>query len=255
MPQNPTVAETVCSTEAGLLSSRLARYVFFDRINRPYLRWQLEQFLPFLGRRILEIGCGVGGIIDLLGPRELIYGVDIEQDVLDYTAERFRERSDCRFALLDITTLQPEQIRRLQEHRFDSIVCINVLEHIRDDIGALQIMENLLLPGGTLALLVPAHLALYGPYDKVDGHYRRYSKAYLRTILQHTGLRLLRARYFNTIGAVGWWLQYKLLRRTIHGESQFGIMNRLLPLVRFFEKVNSRPFGLSLVAVCRRPLP
>lgn len=235
-----------------LLSSRLERYLLFDRLNRPYFRWQVEQFLPYLGQRILEIGCGVGGIIELLGNRELIHGLDVEPEVLAYARERFQGRPECRFDLLDITQASPDQLASLRENRFDSVVCINVLEHIRDDIAALQRMEAVLQPGGTLALLIPAHLALYGPYDKVDGHFRRYGKTYLRTILLHTNLQVVRMHYFNAIGAMGWWVQYRLLRRSIHGQGQLGLMNRLLPLVRVVEKLLKPPFGLSLVAICRK---
>jgi 2-polyprenyl-3-methyl-5-hydroxy-6-metoxy-1,4-benzoquinol methylase len=235
-----------------LISQRLSRYLLFDRMNRAYCRWQLDQFAPYLGRRILEIGCGVGGIIDLLGPRDLICGLDVEADVLAYAAERFRHRPECQFELCDISEADSETLEGLRQEQFDTIICMNVLEHIRDDIGALQRMEEVLAPGGTLALLVPAHLGLYGPYDKVDGHYRRYNKAYLRTILQQTGLRLVRSHYFNAVGALGWWLQYKLLRRSIHGEGQLGLMNRLLPLVRAAEWLVKPPFGLSLIAVCRK---
>jgi SAM-dependent methyltransferase len=236
----------------ALLSSRLDRYLLFDRVNRPYLRWQVEQFRPYLGRRILEIGCGVGGIIDLLGARELVYGLDVEEEVLAYAARRFRDRPECRFALLDVTRAPAERLADLKAQRFDSIVCVNVLEHIADDLGALRRMESLLEPGGILALLVPAHQALYGPYDELDGHFRRYDKRRLRGLLRRTGLRTLSLRYFNTVGAVGWWVQYKLLRRTIHGEGQFGVMNRVLPVVRRLEQAVSPPFGLSVVAVCRR---
>jgi 2-polyprenyl-3-methyl-5-hydroxy-6-metoxy-1,4-benzoquinol methylase len=236
----------------NLISQRLSRYLLFDRMNRAYCRWQLDQFRPYLGRRILEIGCGVGGIIDLLGPRDLICGLDVEAEVLDYAAERFRHRPECQFELCDINETDSETLERLRGEEFDTIICMNVLEHIRDDIGALQRMEEVLAPGGALALLVPAHLGLYGPYDKVDGHFRRYSKAYLRTILQQTGLRLVRSHYFNAVGALGWWVQYKLLRRSIHGEGQLGLMNRLLPLVRAAEWLVKPPFGLSLIAVCRK---
>jgi hypothetical protein len=74
----------------------------------------------------------------------------------------------------------------------------------------------------------------------------------LRTILQHTGFRLERAHYLNAVGALGWWVQYKLLRRSVHGEGQLGMMNRVLPFVRAAEAILKPPFGLSLVAVCRK---
>jgi SAM-dependent methyltransferase len=234
------------------VSSRLARYVHLDRANLPYLAWQLDQFRPFLGRRVLEIGCGVGGVLSLLGPRECIWGIDVDPEILAYARERFRDRPEFRFAVADLGALDPALVAELAAQRFDTILCINVLEHVRDDIGALQTLERLLVPGGTLALLVPAHLALYGAYDRVDGHWRRYGRAYLRTILSHTRLRPVRMHYFNAAGALGWFVQYRLLRRNVHDQSHFGRMNRLLPIVRPLEAWLPPPFGLSLVAVCRR---
>jgi SAM-dependent methyltransferase len=193
--------------ESAALTSRVARYTEFDRLNRPYLEWQLAGFRPFLGRRILEIGCGVGGILDLVGPREAVLGVDVDREVL---------------------------------------------EHVRDDLAALERLERVLAPGGHLCLLVPAHFGLYGSYDRLDGHYRRYSRSHLGILLSHTGFQVLQLRYFNAIGALGWWLNYKLLRRSIHGGAQFDLMNRVIPVARRIEALVPPPFGLSVVALCRR---
>ena len=101
---------------------------------------------------------------------------------------------------------------------------------------------------------MPAHLALYGAWDRLDGHWRRYGKALLRTILSHTQLRPIRLHHFNAVGAIGWWVQYRLLGRQVHGPGHFGRMNRLLPIVRPLESWWKPPFGLSLVAVCRREI-
>ena len=250
-PGEPTPLGASADPDA-LVASRLERYVHLDRANLPYLAWQLDQFRPFLGRRVLEIGCGVGGVLSLLGPRECIWGIDVDPEILAYARERFRDRPEYRFAVADLGALDPAQVAEFEAQRFDTILCINVLEHVRDDIGALHTLERLLVPGGTLALLVPAHLALYGAYDRVDGHWRRYDKAYLRTILSHTSLHPLRMHYFNAVGALGWFVQYRLLRKTVHDQSHFGRMNWLLPIVRPLESWLKPPFGLSLVAVCRR---
>ena len=240
------------SDSRSLVSSRLARYLHLDPLTGPYLDWQLDQVRPWLGRRVLEIGCGVGGIVERLGSRERIVGIDVDPDVLAHARARFRDRPECRFLAADLGALTEAQSAELEAERFDTIVCINVLEHVRDDIGALLTLERLLVPGGTLALLTPAHAALYGPYDRIDGHWRRYGKAHLRTLLSHTRLKVLRLHYFNAAGALGWWLQYRLLKKSMHGESHFNRMNRLLPLVRPLESWWKPPFGLSLVAVCRR---
>ena len=140
----------------------------------------------------------------------------------------------------------------LESQRFDTVVAINVLEHLRDDVGALRSLEGLLEPDGILALLVPAHSWLYGPYDRADGHYRRYSKASLRSALLKTRFRPVKMHYLNAPGAMVWWVRYRLLRRSTLGRSQFGGMNAILPVVKRIERLVPPPFGLSLVAVCRR---
>lgn len=239
-------------SESALIEHRLERYIAYDKTNRAYTGWQVDQFHQYLGQRILEIGCGVGGVIDLLGRRELIRGLDIESDVLAYAAQRFRERPECEFGHQDFGAIREDEVKALRDRRFDTIVCINVLEHIRDDLGALQRAAEILVAGGHLALLVPAHLELYGAYDRLDGHFRRYSRLYLRTLLLHVPLEPLRLYYFNALGALGWWVQYKLLRRTIHGGAQLGLMSRLTAILRPLESALRPPFGLSLVAICRK---
>ena len=233
-------------------ANRHVRYAQLDRVNHPYLDWQLEQFRPWLGQRILEVGCGVGGIVSLLGPRERIVGLDVDPEVLGHARERFVGRPECSFVVADVAEFSHAQLDELAAERFDTILCINALEHMRDDIAGLRAFERLLAPGGTLALLMPAHNALYGSYDRLDGHWRRYDKRYLRTLLSHTKLSVLRMHYFNAAGALGWWVQYRLLKRSVHDESHFGRMNRLIPIVRPLESWWKPPFGLSLVAVCRR---
>ena len=243
--------EAPISSGSDTDTSRLERYRGFDEVNRPYLRWQLEQFEPFLGRRILEVGCGLGGIVELIEGAELVYGIDVEPEVLAHAARRCAHRPECRFRLADVSCLSPEDREELAQQRFDTVVAVNVLEHIRDDLGALLEIERLLVPGGVLALLVPAHLWLYGAYDRVDGHFRRYGRRHLELLLSHTRLRPIRLRYLNAPGAVAWWLRYRLLRRATLEHGQLGAMAAVLPVVRAVERILPPPFGLSLVAVCR----
>ena len=113
-------------------------------------------------------------------------------------------------------------------------------------------MASLVEPGAHLALLVPAHQWLYGRYDELDGHFRRYSKHSLCELLSRTPFEVLDLHYFNSIGALGWWVQYRLLRRQVHGQESFGAMNAILPALRVAERLIEPPFGLSVVALCRR---
>lgn len=246
------MSATAAAIRQARVDSRLERYLAFDRVSRPYLEWQLEAFRPFLGRRILEVGCGVGSVLALLAPRERLFGVDVEPEILAAAAARFRERPEFGFARLDAARLSAADLDALRAERFDTLVSLNVLEHIEDDAAALRAFARLLPAGGTLALLVPAHPALFGPYDALDGHHRRYSRAALGARVEAAGFELLALRYHNAVGALGWFVQYKLLRRTIHDEGHLGLMNRVVPLMRPLERRLPPPFGLSLIAVGRR---
>jgi SAM-dependent methyltransferase len=233
--------------------ARLNRYRLFDEVNAPYMRWQLEQFRPFLGPRLLEVGCGVGSILAQLSPREFVMGVDVEDEMVAFAGQRFTDRRLYRFAALDISSLSTEDRSMLKRQRFDTVLCINVLEHVLDDVSAVAAMVDILEPGGTLALLVPAHPALYGQYDAMEGHFRRYSRASLNGLLARSGLEVVRLHRFNLAGAAGWWFQYRLLRQRIHGQGHFKVLQTAMPVLRAIEARIKPPFGLSLVAVGKKP--
>ena len=238
--------------EGTTTDARLNRYRLFDEVNAPYMRWQVEQFGSFLGPRLLEVGCGVGSILAQLPPREFVMGVDIEADLVAYSAHRFSDRRRYEFASLDISAPSTENRAMLKGHRFDTVMSINVLEHVRDDAAALATMADVVEPGGTLAILVPAHPSLYGPYDEMEGHFRRYSRGGLRDLLTRTGLDIVRLQRFNMVGAAGWWFQYRLLRRRIHGQGHFKILQAALPALKVLEGMVKPPLGLSLVAVAKK---
>jgi hypothetical protein len=108
------------------------------------------------------------------------------------------------------------------------------------------------VPGGVLAVLVPAHPALYGHYDAMDGHFRRYTKSRLRDVLSKSGLGVERLYRFNLVGAAGWFVQYRVLRRKIHQQGHFAVMQAMLPALKAIESRVRPPFGLSLIAVARK---
>jgi SAM-dependent methyltransferase len=239
--------------EGTSADARLNRYRVFDEVNAPYMRWQLQQFEPFVGPRLLEVGCGVGSILAQLSPRELVMGIDVEDELVAFARHRFSDRHGYEFATLDISALSEQSRATLMQHRFDTILCINVLEHVMDDTAAIKAMADVLAPGGALLLLVPAHPALYGPYDRMEGHFRRYSRRGLRSLLRRSGLDVARLHRFNLVGAAGWWVQYRLLRRNIHRQAHFKILQAALPFLRVIEAHMKPPFGLSLIAVATKP--
>ena len=129
------------------------------------------------------------------------------------------------------------------------MICLNVLEHIDDDAGALRKMTELCRPGGSVVILVPALMMLYGAMDRSFGHFRRYSQRTLRRAFQAAGLRVVSSRYFNMLGALGW-----LLKGRITGGDQLDtrscrLFDRLVPYLDALERLLPRPFGQSLIMV------
>jgi SAM-dependent methyltransferase len=134
--------------------------------------------------------------------------------------------------------------------RFDSVSCVNVLEHIADDAGALKGFKQILVPGGRVLVFVPAVQAAYGPLDAELGHHRRYSKRTLRAAFEAAGLELIRLRYTNPIGLAGWMYNSHISKSTAHSLSQVKSFETLVaPWALPLERLLPPPIGLSLVAV------
>ena len=134
---------------------------------------------------------------------------------------------------------------------FDYALCQNVLEHIEDDLAALQSVATALRPGGELALLVPAHPALFGRLDRRFGHHRRYTRERVRALLSGAGFELETLRSFNLLGVPAWWLA----GRTSALDITAGSLRVYEALVRIWRPLEDRlrpPIGLSLVARARK---
>jgi Methyltransferase domain len=134
---------------------------------------------------------------------------------------------------------------------FDSLVCFNVLEHIADDMSALSRFQERVAPGGHALLLVPAHPVLFGPLDATVGHHRRYDRGSLRHALEATGFEPVIVRHVNPVGALGWLISGRMMRRDQIPQGPLGIFDRLVPFLRRLDAVDLG-FGLSLWAVARR---
>jgi SAM-dependent methyltransferase len=215
-----------------------------------YADWTYSLFAPLVRGSVLEVGCGIGTFTRrMLGAPGLTSLTSI--DILEAAVRKCRETiHDSR---LD---LRHRDVREITG-RFDAVICMNVLEHIEDDRAALAHMLSLLTPGGTLFLLVPAHQALYTAFDVEGGHFRRYNKRGMRDLFDRSsgGSPLtMQQFYFNSIGALGYWAVYKLLRKEPRGgaEAEIGWFDRLVvPWQRRLEP-QQVPFGLSLVTVATR---
>lgn len=218
-----------------------------------YADWTFSLFAEFARGAVLEVGCGVGTFTRLLAEADgvsRLLSIDVSAAAV----------SRCRGAVQSprLEVLQADV--RDVAGGFDLVVCMNVLEHIEDDLEALRHMLRLVVPGGTLFLLVPAHAFLYSPFDAESGHHRRYNKVRMQALIGQAGSgEAIRVRqfYFNSIGALGYWVVYKLLRKAPHADAgaEIGWFDRaIVPIQRRLEN-RALPFGISLVSIVTKDGP
>jgi SAM-dependent methyltransferase len=216
-----------------------------------YFAWQSRLVLPALGRRVVEVGCGLGNFTGMLLDREAVIALDAEPACVERLRQRYPGRPNLHAFVCDAAGQEFSVYARFEP---DSCVCLNVLEHIEDDRRALEAMASILAPGGVIALLVPAFPALYGPIDRNLGHCRRYTRASLAELARTCGLKIAKLMYVNAIGMFGWWANSHIFRREAQSERQIEIFDRyLVPVMSRLESMAPPPFGQSLFATLRKP--
>jgi SAM-dependent methyltransferase len=222
-----------------------------------YYAWIAEHFQPWLGKRVLDIGGGHGPHLDhVVAPGRFVMSVDRSPECVAEMRRRFDGQAfEARVGDISDGSFAAE----LAAGDFDTVICVNVLEHVEDDRRALRGMASILRArAGRLFLLVPAHPALYGTPDRLAGHYRRYSRRRLVRAVSEAGFDVTRSSYFNGLGAIPYLLNARVLRpRTLSGsvDAQIVVFDRyIVPVLRRLERLIPMPFGQSLI-VCAEARP
>jgi glycosyltransferase involved in cell wall biosynthesis len=221
------------------------------RNARAFNRWVYRQIAPYVGHVVLEAGCGIGNLTELLLDSERLIATDFDPFYLEMIDRRYGHLENFRSVPMDLT--RAEDYARLGDERLDTIICLNVLEHIEADREVLSHFHRLLAPGGHAILLVPQHPWLYSPTDRSLGHVRRYTAEELSGKLREAGFEVVHQQGFNRLGMIGWYVNGKLLGRERLSPGQMKLYNRLLPLAKLIEHIPSVP-ALSAIAVGRKPL-
>jgi glycosyltransferase involved in cell wall biosynthesis len=212
-------------------------------------RWLADTIRPYVGSRVLEIGAGIGNLSQYLSQRRKMYTVsDIDEEHLARLRVRFQHRPNM--ALMRCDLASPGDFAPIAEQA-DTVICLNVLEHIADDAVGLRNIATALSVGGTAIVLVPQDQAIYGTLDKVLGHYRRYSEPELRQKMEAAGFDLERVLYFNRATRPGWYLNGRLLKRRYFGRFQLRAFDHLVWLWRRLDGVLPWP-AVSLIAIGRK---
>jgi len=219
----------------------------FDALREAhaYRRGLMREFGPFLGRRVLEIGAGIGQFTELLSKQP---GVDavlaIEPDPI-LSAEFRKQHPRIPLVQGTLQTANPTP-------DWESIVCVNVLEHIEADADELRAYHRLLQPNrGRLCLFVPARPEIYAPIDRDFGHFRRYRRGELADKIAAAGFRLQRLHYFNLIGYAAWWWMFRIRKQRKFDLGSVRLFDRwIFPISSFLEqRIVRPPIGQSLVAI------
>lgn len=218
-----------------------------------YNDWIFSMLHPHLGQRILEAGCSIGNFTSRFLDRQRVVSVDILPEALLHLKKTIGNTPNVRTLCMN---LESDGLRDLTGEKLDTVVCLNVLEHIRDDLRLLKKFWALLEPGGKLLLFVPALPALYGSMDSADGHFRRYEKRGLSALIQEADFQLVSCRYVNVLGVAGWFFNGRVLKRRLLPSKQLVLFDRLLvPLTRWSESFWNPPLGQSLFVVASKPRP
>ncbi|MEW5800938.1 MAG: glycosyltransferase [bacterium] len=211
-----------------------------------FCRWMADTIRPYVGEYVLEIGAGTGNLTSHITPRRRYLASDINLNYLDYLKNYSLYKPYMEVKYIDLT--KEEDFAPYQE-QFDTVICLNVLEHIEDDSAGLSNIYRALRPGGRAIVLVPHGAWLYSSFDKVLGHYRRYADAQLQEAMTRTGFcqtELITS--FNRIGVPAWVLNGKILQRKHFSPVQIKILNTFQGILR---RVNAfLPWhGLSTIAI------
>ena len=224
---------------------------WLDRLRSAgaYNRWIFSQLEALLGQRVLEVGCGAGAFTTLLAaPGRAVHAVDID-------AGRVAAARAATAGLDEVHIEEADIAAAGWRERFDTVVMLDVLEHIEDDLAILRRFHEALIPGGRLVLKVPAMPSLYGAADRAVGHHRRYTRRGLDRAMREAGFADVALWRFNAFGTVGWWLNGVLLARAGPPAGQIRAFDGMVPLLRRLDAVTRVGIGLSLFASGERPCP
>jgi len=219
-----------------------------------YHRWMLDEFRPFIGRYIVEVGAGSGSFsemlletrperLSLVEPSEMF--VDLKSNVNggDSQTRIDHHNTIFRLAAPAITSVMLP----------DTITYVNVLEHIEDDNAELHLVSDSLRTGGHALIFVPAMPSLRSKFDRSIGHFRRYRKRELENKVRNAGFEIVKSQYFDFAGIAPWFVKYRLMRSVTRGGGAVSAYDSLVvPIMSRVESIIRPPLGKNILLVGRK---
>ena len=216
-----------------------------------YYNWTLALIESHLGRRVLDAGFGIGNFTALLEDRcDLVLAVDLSPRNMTVLRERFADSKTVEVLQVDLD----QNITTVADRGLDTVVCLDVLEHVEEDVALMKRFHEAVQPGGHLLVKVPACKWLYGSVDEASDHYRRYSLRELQEKSEQAGWRVVRIQYMNIFGVLPYWLKSRVLRKTAVFSRTFkpwqlALIHRLIPTLRLLDRLVGPPIGQSLILI------
>ena len=237
------------SDDLGAFGRATGRSLEDDSGKPRYLRYQRDLIEPHCGRSVLEVGAGTGEFAAHLTGLDRHVLTDVDPAAVEYMRQRFAHRPEVETQLLDLDGSAPA----LREP-VETVLAINVLEHIEDDAEALRALSENATPGGTIVMWVPGYQQLYGDFDRKVGHFRRYTPRTLREAFESAGLRTQVCEPKNLLGAAAWWLAVRRGGAGAPNRKLVSVYDRfVVPVTKRVEQVVRVPFGQSILGVARKP--
>lgn len=215
-----------------------------------YSRWIVEQVRPYLGRRILEVGAGIGHISPFFLRAERLLLADDDPSYCRMMRYRFEGRENVRVVQADLT--KPDTYQQWREEKLDTVFCSDLLEHVPNAEDVLKGLYEILEEGGHCVIVLPAEPRFFGKMVQTVGQYQRHTAADLVARMQAAGFQVVFTRQFNRLGTAGWFVSSKVLRRRQLDPRSMQWFGRITPLAKLLDRVLPWP-GLSLIVVGRKP--
>lgn len=239
------------STSANELVSGFSTMASAIEFIDNYNNWIIEKFKPYIGEKILEIGTGQGNFKKYLDKTaDQYHSVDIDADVIARAKTRDPKGN---YFVSDVSS--PEFLNIAEKLGLDTVMCVNVFEHIPAQHEAMNNMLNALKPGGHLLIFVPAFNTLYNDMDRMAGHVTRYTKNSIKKFVP-SNAQVVKMEYFNPIGGLGWWANKFKKHDNIDSKNintQVAIFDKyIVPLSKIVNFATKSFFGQSLILILKK---
>ena len=224
------------------------------KILDSYYQWIWHLIRPHIGQRVLDAGCGIGNFSSLISSNaQYVLAIDLSPQNIESLKKRFQEAKNIEIMQADIT----DDLSKISHKKLDTLVCLDVVEHVEDDEELLRNFGKCVQPGGHLILKVPACPWLFGSIDVASGHLRRYSPEDLIRKSEAAGWELVKCSYMNIFGVFPYWLKSRVIKHSTNFSRsipkwQLYLVKYLTPALERIDRLIGPPIGQSLILIARR---